>query len=68
VKANRRLGNGSRLFRWVADASVVRYEHFFGGTCPVPLAIRTEDGKQLDFEATIKDTLSENTNVWVLFK
>lgn len=55
-------------FRWIADASVIRYEHFSGGQCNEPLAIRKEDGTQLNFDSIIKDVLEDGADVWVLFK
>jgi|JI6StandDraft_1071083.scaffolds.fasta_scaffold00210_22 hypothetical protein len=32
------------------------------------MAVRLEDGTQLDFEATIKDIVPDGTNLWILFK
>lgn len=32
------------------------------------MAVRLEDGTQLNLEATIKDTVPDGANIWILFK
>ena len=61
-------GEGGQKIKWIADAAVVRYEHFYAPLSVNPLAVSTENGSQLDLEHTIRDTLNSGDNVWIMFK
>ena len=40
-------GEGTQKVRWIADAAVVRYEHFYSQLTANPVSVAIEDGKQL---------------------
>lgn len=61
-------GEGSQKIRWIADAAVVRYQHFYSPITANPVSVSIQDGKQLPMDNIIKDTLNTGDNVWVMFK
>ncbi|CEP03634.1 Uncharacterized protein PBTT_07700 [Plasmodiophora brassicae] len=59
-------GDGVQAVKWLADASLCRYDGAFGVSLGVPVAMRTDTSQVLDMTAPIASCLEHGAHVWIV--